>query len=173
MQLTSSERNPKDHKKETEQQDEVIKELQVKGSFLHDHLENLETKIDRRDKYSRRNCLLVHEVNEYKDGSTDKSVSQTFNVEINIDVKLEQIDQTHIIGSLKKDGDNNKSRPIIVKFVREVNKRNIFTNEKRFRGKIILITDSLTKERIIRMEKARDQYGFKRVWTTDGKILLE
>ena len=105
MQLTSSERNLKDHKKETEQQDEVIKELQVKGSFLHDHLENLETKADRRDKYSRRNCLLVHGVNEYKDGSTDKSVSQTFNVEINIDVKLEQIDQTHVIGSLKKDGD--------------------------------------------------------------------
>lgn len=48
---------------------------------------------------------MVHGVNEYKDGSTDKSVSQTFNVEINIDVKLEQIDQTHVIGSLKKDGD--------------------------------------------------------------------
>ena len=46
------------------------------------------------------------------------------------DIKLEQTDQPHKIGSSKKDCGNKKSRPKIVKFIRYANKRNIFSNKK-------------------------------------------
>ena len=67
---------------------------------LHHRLEKLETKIDRQQQYSRRNFLLVHRINENKDEDADELVLQTFNTEINIDIKLEQIDRTHRIDNL-------------------------------------------------------------------------
>ena len=60
----------------------------------------METKIDMQQQYSRRNFLLVHGINENKDEDTDELVLQTFNTEINIDIKLEQIDRTHRIDNL-------------------------------------------------------------------------
>ena len=53
-----------------------------------------------QQQYSRRNFLLVHGINENKDEDTDELVLQTFNTEINIDIKLEQIDRTHRIDNL-------------------------------------------------------------------------
>lgn len=73
----------------------------------------------------RRNYFLVHRVNENKSEDNDKLILQTFNNEKKIDIKLEQIFLSHRIGSLKKGGGNKKSRPIIVKFVRYANRRNI------------------------------------------------
>ena len=60
----------------------------------------METKIDMQQQYSRRNFLLVDGINENKDEDTDELVLQTFNTEINIDIKLEQIDRTHRIDNL-------------------------------------------------------------------------
>ena len=34
------------------------------------------------------------------------------------------------------------------------------------------ITESLTKRRVVELKKAREMYGFKNVWSQDGKILF-
>ena len=78
-----------------------------------------------------------------------------------IDIKLEQADQSYKIGSLKKDCDNKKSRPITVKFIRYANRRNIFSDIKRLKSKAISNTESLTKKRLIKLKEAKEQYGFK------------
>ena len=85
-------------------------------------------------------------------------------------MKIEQIDLTHRIGSFIKDGGNRKSRPIRVKFVRYADRRNVFVDKKVLKGKNISITESLTQERMRKLKEAKEQHGFKRVWTTDAKI---
>ena len=48
-----------EYEEERQQKDEVIKALKGNVSTLHDHLEKLETTIDRQEQYSRRHCLLI------------------------------------------------------------------------------------------------------------------
>ena len=92
---------------------------------------------------------------------------------MSIAIKLDQIDHTHRIDSLKKYGGNTKSRPIIVKFVRNANRRNIFSNKNWLKGKNISIAENLIKKRMIKLKEAKKQYGFKQVWTIDGKNLFK
>ena len=93
-------------------------------------MENLETKIDRQKQYSRRKHILEHRNNESESEDTDELVLQTFINEVKFDIKLEQTDQPHKIGSSKKDCGNKKSRPKIVKFIRYADRRNIFSDKK-------------------------------------------
>ena len=60
---------------------------------------------------------------------------------------------------------------IIIKFT-GYNVRNvIFRKKKILKGKAVSITENLTKKRITEMKVARETYGFKNVWSQDGKIL--
>ena len=42
----------------------------------------------------------------------------------------------------------------------------------RLKGKTVSITESLTKRRVVELKKAREIYGFKNVWSQDGKIFF-
>ena len=79
------------------------------------------------------------------------------------------IDRTYRIGVPSK----GKNRPIIVKFVRYRDRRRVFTNKKRLKGKNISINESLTKIRISALKDARNNFGYSSVWTADGKIIYK
>ena len=66
-----------------------------------------------------------------------------------------------------------KNRPIIIKFVRYMNRRQLFTNKKRLKGKNMSITDSLIKIRMSALKETRNKFGFSSVWTADRKILYD
>ena len=89
---------------------------------------------------------------------------------MNIAITSDDLDRSHRIGK-KKEG--NKSRPIIVKFSRYNARHKIFSNKKRLKGTNISITESLTATRMAKLKEARDEKGFKSVWTFDGKILFK
>ena len=72
---------------------------------------------------------------------------------------------------LEKNKPEVDLRPIIIKFT-IYNVRNvIFRKKKILKGKAVTITENLTKNIIIEMKVARETYGFKNVWSQDGKIL--
>ena len=136
-------------------------------------MENLEVKIDKQEQYSRRNGLLIYDISENKDEDTDYLVTKTLKSDMNIDMKIEQIDRMHIIGSFKKDGGNKKCRLIMVNFVQYANRCKVFVNKNVLKGKNISITESLTKERMRKLKESKEQNGFKRVSTIDEKILFK
>ena len=47
----------------------------------------------------------------------------------------------------------------------------IFRKKKILKGKAVSITENLTKNIIIEMKVTRETYGFKNVWSQDGKML--
>ena len=80
------------YEEESGEKDKVIKELWGQISIPRNHLENLETKIDRQKQYSRRKHILEHRNNESESEDTDELVLQTFINEVKFDIKLEQTD---------------------------------------------------------------------------------
>ena len=67
----------------------------------------------------------------------------------------------------------SKHRPIIVKFISYNDRREIFNNKKRLKGTGVSIIESLTSERMQQLKIARDQFGFKDVWSIDGRIMYK
>ena len=54
-----------------------------------------------------------------------------------------------------------------------MNEWKIFNNKKRLKGTGVFITESLTAERMRQLEIASDQFGFKDVWSVDGRIMYK
>ena len=48
-----------------------------------------------------------------------------------------------------------------------------FQTKKRLKGTNISTTESLTATRMAKLKEARDEKGFKSVWSFDGKILFK
>ena len=57
-----------------------------------DKLENL---VDQQEQYSRRNCLLVHEIAETNKENTDGLVLKTLNEKLGINITKNETDRSH------------------------------------------------------------------------------
>ena len=157
--------------KKLKEKDEIIDELQGNVKELSKTVDYLNVQIDKQEQYSRRNCLLLHNVGERENEDTDQLVIDTRNDNMNEKISINDIDRTHRLGPVKSE--ENRKRPIIVKFSRYYVKNKIFRNKKQLKGKNFSITESLTKRRMGELTKARAEHGFKNVWTNDGKILFK
>ena len=93
---------------------------------MTEKVDKLSSLVDRQKQYSRRNCILIHCVKENQNEDTDEIVINKKESEMDLEISPGGIYRTHIIGVPSKD----KIRPIIVKFVRQMDKRPVFTNKK-------------------------------------------
>ena len=82
---------------------------------------------------------------------------------MDLEISLGDNDRTHRTGVPSK----GKNRPTIAKFVRYIDRRRVFTNKKRLKGKNISITKSLTKIRMSALKEARNKFRYSSVWTAD------
>ena len=128
-------------------------------------------KADDQERYSRRNCLLIHGLTETKTEDTDEMVLDVINNKLNIEMSQISIDRSHRLG--KRKGPGQKPRAIIVKFTRYKDRHHVFTNKKLLKGSGISVTESLTLKRMKHLRKAREQHGFVNVWALDGKIMFK
>ena len=78
------------------------------------------------------------------------------------------IERTHRVGKRKQS--IKTPRPVIIKFVRYNCRRRIFLNKKTLKNTGISITESLTAKRMEMLNKAKERFGFRNVWTLDGRI---
>lgn len=157
--------------KKLTEKDEIINELEHNVKELSETVNVLNKQIDKQEQYSRRNCLLIHNVGEQENEDTDQLAIDTINQNMNETITLNDIDRTHRLGPVKNEG--NKKRPIIVKFSRYYVKNKVFGKKKMLKGKNVSITESLTKTRMGELIKARNEHGFENVWTNDGRILYK
>ena len=120
-------------------------------------------------KYSRRNCLLLHGVPESEKEDTDALLRTTVSEHLGVEIKGHDLDRTHRIGAKRGDGS---ARPIIAKFTRYNKRAAVFREKRKFKGSGFVLTESLTKRRVAVLNSARDKYGKNNVWTSDGEILV-
>ena len=130
----------------------------------------MKTQVDQQSQYSRRNCLLFHGIKDEKDEDTDSIIINTVKEEMDIDIFPNDLDWLHRIGHPKT---RKKERSIIVNFVRYNLRHNIFKNKKLLKGKSVCITESLAKDHMAKLNEAREIYGFRNVWISDGNIFFK
>ena len=98
-----------------------------------------------------------------------------FNKILKLNINEKDICRSHRIGK-KTEGSRNtrsnkkKSRPVIVKFISYSDRKDVFFNKRKLKGKDISITESLTVSRYALYRKCMDKYGMVNVWTLDGRI---
>ena len=131
----------------------------------------LQDSVDQKGKYSLQNCLLISGVEENSNEYTDKLVLNSINIDFEIDLTEIAFNRTHYIGDPKKK--RHKVRPIIAKFVGSYDRKEVFFKKKHLKGKGISIVENLTSFRMKKLEEAREKYGFKHVWTMNGRILFK
>ena len=107
-----------DFAKDRKEKEEIINNLKEEVSTLKGRVETLEKKSDGQEQYLRRNCILVHGLEENKDEITDDLVASFIKDKMVIDLSVNDIDGSHRIGKPSPQ----KRRPIIVKFVRYNNR---------------------------------------------------
>ena len=123
--------------------------------------------MERQEQYSRRNCFLIYGLKEEEKESPDDRVLKLFREELNEEIFLVDLDRTHRIG-MKRDS-SSKPRPVIVKFAWYNICEKVFKSKKKLKGKNI----SITGYRMSVLNEAREKFGFKNVWTYDGRILYK
>ena len=112
----------------------------------------------------------MHGVEEQGQENTDNIVLNLIKECLNIELSVKDLNRSHRIG---KSNAKSKRRPIVVKFISYNDHSEIFNNKKRLKGICVSITESLTAERIRLLKIARDQFGFKDVWSINGRIMCK
>ena len=143
--------------KDQKEKEKIINNLKGKASYLSEKLGKMEESIDAQKQYSQRNCLLLHGIEETKGEDTDNIVLEVFNDDMGLNISKSALDRSHRIGNPKT---KKKSRPIIVKFVRYYDRRDVFMNKKCLKDKVKSITESLTVFRMQKLKNTKDKHGF-------------
>ena len=108
---------------------EIINNLKEEVSTLKGRVEILEKESDDQEQYSRRNCILVHGLEENKDEITDDLVASFMRDKMYIDLSVTDINRSHQIGK----PNPRKKRPIVVEFVRYNDRKKVFSNKKKLK----------------------------------------
>ena len=90
---------------------------------MNKDIKKLERIVDRQERYSHHNSLLLPGITEGEREYTDDLVLETLSEKMHVDLTPSNLDRTHSVG-LKK-ASSNKSRTAIIKFV-SYNTRKIF-----------------------------------------------
>lgn len=142
---------------------------------LEKKIKVLEDKQEEQEQYSRRNCLLIHGIEEDDDEDTTQLAINTFinRLELN-DIRAIDIDRSHRLGRKKisPDGDGRPSRPrpVIIKFCSYTVRESVYSAKYKLKKSNILITESLTTSRLELLKKTKSHKKVSKAWTMDGRV---
>ena len=83
----------------TKRKTKKIKELEETIDILTEKKKSLTSDVDESEQYSRRNCLMLHGVQENENENTDDIVLKTMSEELDTEIKENDLDRTHRIGN--------------------------------------------------------------------------
>lgn len=139
-------------------------------------LENQESRLDDAEQYSRRNCVIIHNLPESKDEDLYDKVEKLCKDKLEVEVDKRYLDRVHRLYTRRirtaADVVANGARPVIVKFSHYHKREEVFRNKKKLKGTNISVTESLTQYRLQVLKECKDKFGRQNVWTMDGKIVV-
>ena len=123
--------------------------------------------------------MLIHGVPEVENENIDVVLNQTLNTKMNLGINVQNlVDRAHRLGKPINVGNGRttrsnkpKVRPIIVKFTSYRTRSRVFYSKKELKGSGCGISESLTKRRYNLYKAAQEKFGFKSVWSIDGRIM--
>ena len=154
-----------DLKEQIQQRDDIIQNLKKR-------LDDLETKADDGEQYSRRSSVRFNGILERDNEDPEQLIKSILQ-----DVELDPIIQRcHRVGPLKDDLP--RPRPIICQFTGQKDKRAVLGAWKKIKEKhpTVTVNEDLTRIRskiayMARKLKRNDKIA--NTWTADGKVLVK
>lgn len=138
--------------------------LKEKEELHQREIRELEEKIDILEQHWRRQNVGIYGVKEVHGGSPLEDFNNTMS---KLSIQPKSPAECYRIGHFKPGG---KPRPIFVKLSNYEEKVEIMKNRRKLKGIKIHIKEDLTKTRIEIMKRASEKYGFKNVWSLNGRI---
>ena len=156
---------------------EKIKQLSDENAQLKRRVEELETKVDRAEQYSRRNCLRLSGIPETDGESVDDTVLQIA-TDVESGISLTHIDRTHRLGKPRQSGQGVKPRDIIIKFTSYRARQKLLKNKSKLKSKgynNVFVNENLTALRDIffQTRKLMRERLISSTWTSDGTIIVK
>lgn len=166
-----------------EKQEQTISDLMVQNSELKEsnkqmngRVNSIEIDLEELQQYGRRNSLRFHNVPLKKTelGSTDDKIVGLCKSLLDVDITVDDIDRSHIIGSINKYGNAQ----LICRFRNWKIKNSIFQKKRKLKNNPdkTVITEDLTQYRQYLMKKlndARKRHEIDSFWTMDGRIFAK
>ena len=143
--------------------------LQGRCEALEKRVKEQEEKINDLEQYGRRNSLRIFGVTEKKNetlADIDKTVIQLAKESLNITLKEEDIDIAHRVGKVGV----NKTRPIIVKFIRRNLRNKVLAARRRLKGSKKTIVEDLTIQNLKLYNTVRGHSNVQQTWTRNGVV---
>ena len=97
-----------DLEKEIKKKDEKINQLEKTIENLVEKQKSLSSEIDDLEQYSRRNCLVLHGVNESNDENINEIIIKTFSEELGVEINEDDLDRSQ--GKLGKQAGKTKKK---------------------------------------------------------------
>ncbi|CAH1173853.1 unnamed protein product [Phaedon cochleariae] len=132
------------------------------------YIKNIEGRIAIMDQYAKRNTLRIYGVEEVANEVVLKTVATFIKSKLNIACSSADIDCAFRVG--KDEKDSTKVRPILVNFVNNWKRTEIFRAKKLLKGSEFSIYEDLTKKNYELLIAAKKKYGNSQVWSAGGKI---
>ncbi|KAI5634751.1 hypothetical protein NE865_12555 [Phthorimaea operculella] len=137
-------------------------------AMLRAQLELVVYGLDRLETHSRRKVLLFHGVPEAESEDLPKKLDTIFRDQMKMtSVGSEVIEVCHRLGA-KRD----KNRPVLVRFSTATHRSAVWNAKTKLKGSKMSISEFLTKPRQDIFSKARDHFGVKNSWSSDGVIVV-
>ena len=88
---------------ERKEKERQISELKNEVKYLNQKVEPMDMSLDHHEQYSRRNCLLIHDVKENEKENTDEVVIEFFEKEMKEKLSANDIDRSHRLEKKKRE----------------------------------------------------------------------
>ena len=95
--------------KDRKEKEKIINNLKGEVSYLSENLGKTEESIDAQQQFSRRNCLLLHGIEETKGEDTDNVVLEVLNNDMGLNIWKTALDHSHRIRYPKIKKSNDQS----------------------------------------------------------------
>nr|CAI5821928.1 unnamed protein product [Callosobruchus analis] len=155
-----------------ELENEIIK---LKTEYSHHNINptddkphrNVEQKLDDVQQQLKNNNIRLINVPEVADENLTEKVLPIFKNTMKINMTQPDITAVYRVG---RQTDGDKPRHVLVTFKENSTKMLVYNKKKMLKGTRMVIKEDLTARRLKIVKTASDKYGFKNVWTVNGKI---
>ena len=152
---------------------QVIENLQHEIKTIKEELEITRQTADQNEQKSRSQCLLIHGVEEGETENTDNLCLDVIKNKVGVVIDLTDIERSHRIGPRKVNTRSTRPRAIILRFSSMRKRMEVFYNKKNLKNTSFTVTESLTRLRYELLQRAKEKFGYKEVWTSEGKIFTK
>ena len=157
-----------------------IEELYIKFNLisetvfkLEEATVKLESEIDNLKQYGRRNCLILHGLEnvsnaQYNYNDFVEFLINIINRKLNLALTTNCVDIAHLLPK-----SNSGETPIIIKLIKRSDRNAIFKRKRLFVKSGLAITESLTRKRTAFLNETRALLAQENVWTWNGIIYCD